>query len=133
MSTVSTETSVPRQRDASESALVDMMIHQAPIGIAFIGPDLRFHRINAVLAELVGKPDAEHADKLPSEVWPEELAVRAEAALHKVLADGVAVTESGYALGSAALPGETVPPRPPLTATWFPVHDADGQIACVGL
>src|SRR6202041_3007810 len=39
----------------------------------------------------------------------------------------------GYALGPAALPGETVPPRPPLTATWFPVHDADAQIACVGL
>src|ERR1700722_19903219 len=124
MSTVSTETSLPRQRDAAESALVDMMIPQAPIGIAFFGPDLRFRRVNAVLGEIVGKPQAEPADTLPSEASTEELAGRAEAALRKVLADGVTVTESGYPQGAPALPGETVPPRRPVTATWFPVHDA---------
>jgi PAS domain S-box-containing protein len=113
MFTVSTETSVPRQRDGSEGALADMLIHQAPVGMAFIGPDLRFRRVNAVLGEIVGKPEADHDDKLPSEVWPEELAARAEAALRKVLADGTSITESGYPEGH--------------TATWFPVRGAGEQ------
>ena len=93
---------MPRQRDASDSALVDMLIHQAPVGIAFFGPDLRFRRVNAVLGEISGKPGADHADKLPAEIWPEELAARAEAALRKVLADGTPVTESGYPHGHTA-------------------------------
>ena len=110
-----------------------MLIHQAPVAIAFFGPDLRFRRVNAALGEVIGKPDADHADKLPSEIWPEDLAARAEAALRKVLADGTSVTESGYPQGSNSRPGETLPPRPPLTASWFPVRDGDGQIAGVGL
>src|SRR5260370_41756750 len=96
-----------------------MLIDQAPLGMAFFGPDLRFRRVNAALGEIISKPVADHADKLPSEIWPEELAARAEAGLRKVLADGIAVTESGYPQGRTAL--------------WFPVHDADGQIAGVGL
>ncbi|HJY69139.1 MAG TPA: SpoIIE family protein phosphatase [Streptosporangiaceae bacterium] len=147
---MSTETSVPRQRDASDSALVDMVIHQAPVGIAFFGPDLRFRRVNAALGEVIGKPEADHADKLPSEIWPEELAVRAEAALRKVLADGTPVTE--FSMISGGRPPEIPPilggnlppqtpsapsgpqnPSAPLTASWFPVRDADGQIVGVGL
>jgi PAS domain S-box-containing protein len=124
---------VPRQRDASDSALVESLLHQAPVGLAFLGPDLRFRRVNAALGQIVGKPESDHDDKLPSDVWPEEVAARAEAALRKVLADGLPVTESGYPQGSTPFPGGTDPPGPPLTATWFPVHDADGQIVGVGL
>jgi PAS domain S-box-containing protein len=112
---------VPRQRDASDPALVDMLIHQAPVGIAIFGPDLRFRRVNAALAEIIGMPDADHAGKLPSETWPEELAARAEAALHKVLADGTAVTESGYPQGRTA------------SWSWFAAHDPAGEICGVGL
>ena len=96
-----------------------MLIHQAPVGIAFFGPDLRFRRVNAALGEVIGKPDADHADKLPSEIWPEELAVRAEAALRKVLADGTPVTEFSFTSGQRSPPDppcpwrETFPPRPP--------------------
>jgi PAS domain S-box-containing protein len=110
---------VPRQRDASDSALVDMLIHQAPVGLAFLGSDLRFRRVNAALAEIIGKPDADHADKLPSEIWPEEVATRAEAALRTVLAGGAAVTESGYPRGR--------------TASWFPLRDPAGAVCGVGL
>ena len=110
---------MPRQRDASDSALVDMLIHQAPVGLAFLGPDLRFRRVNAALGEIVGKPEADHDDKLPSEVWPEEMAARAEAAVRKVLADGLPITESGYPDSH--------------TASWFGVRDPAGEIAGVGL
>ena len=96
-----------------------MLVHQAPVGIALFGPDLRFRRVNAALGEIVGKPDADHGDKLPAEVWPEELGARAEAALRKVLADGTPVTEPGYPDGH--------------TASWFPLHDPAGEISGVGL
>jgi PAS domain S-box-containing protein len=143
---------VPRQRDASDYALVDSLIHQAPVGLAFLGPDLRFRRVNAALGQIVGKPEADHDDKLPSDVWPEEVAARAEAALRAVLADGLPVTEYSMLRGDdpplrpsggttppnpleapASLPGGTHPPGPPLNATFFPVHDADGVIAGVGI
>ena len=54
------ETSVPRQRDASESALVDMLMVEAPAGLALFGPDLRFRWVNAALTRLgaEGRPKA---------------------------------------------------------------------------
>jgi PAS domain S-box-containing protein len=110
---------VPRQRDASDSALVDSLIHQAPVGLAFLGADLRFRRVNAALSQIIGKPEADHADKLPSEIWPEEVAARAEAAARKVLADGLPITESGYPEGH--------------TASWFGLLDPAGEICGVGL
>ncbi len=126
----------------SDAALAESLIHQAPVGLAFLGPDLRFRRVNAALGQIVGKPEADHADKLPSEVWPQDLAARAEAAARKVLADGLPVTEHSITRGDD--PPQTppdhggparppVPPGPPLTATWFPVHDPDGEIVGVGL
>jgi PAS domain S-box-containing protein len=96
-----------------------MLVHQAPVGLAFLGPDLRFRRVNPALGQIVGLPEADHDDKLPSDVWPEDVASRAEAALRKVLADGAPIAESGYPQGH--------------TASWFAVRDADGQIAGVGL
>ena len=47
---MSTETSVPRPRDASAAALVDMLMLEAPVGLALFGPDLRFRWVNAALA-----------------------------------------------------------------------------------
>src|ERR1700760_889638 len=119
MSAVSTETSVPRQRDASDAALVETLMRQAPIGMAMVGPDLRFRWVNAALAQVVGVTEADHLEKTPGEAWPEELAARADAALAKVLADGTAVTESGYPGGHAA--------------TWFAVSEPDGTVSAVGL
>jgi PAS domain S-box-containing protein len=116
---VSTETSVPRQRDEPDAALKDSLFHQAPVGLAFLGPDLRFRRVNAALGAIIEKPEADHDDKLPSEVWPEEVAARAEAALRKVLADGLPITESGYPQGH--------------TASWFGVRDPAGEIVGAGL
>src|SRR5690348_8899793 len=120
------DTSVPRQRDASDTALADMLT-DAPVGLALFGPDLRFRWVNAALARLgedaeavplspeipavpaVQKPSADPSacrGLLPSETWPAPVASRAEAALRKVLAEGVPLTESGY-------PAVPVSPGPP--------------------
>jgi PAS domain S-box-containing protein len=95
------ETSVPRQRDAFDSALVDMLMVGAPVGLALFGHDLRFRWMNAALARFAGHPEADpssYAGLLPSEVWPREIAARAEASLRSVLADGVPLIEPGYPL-----------------------------------
>src|SRR5260370_30506176 len=112
---VSMETSVPRQRDASESALVDMLMAEAPAGLALFGPDLRFRWVNAALTRFGGHPEsdpASYAGRLPSEGWPPEVAARADAALRMVLAQGGPVIADGYPL----LPPTPPPPRPPRAA-----------------
>src|SRR6266852_1201694 len=149
------ETSVPRQRDASDSALVDMLMLEAPVGLALFGPDLRFRWVNAALTRLDGHAEADpssYAGLLPSEAWPEQIASRAEAALRKVLADGAPMVEPGYPLvtsptaeaaaavedgdaeaadADAGQPGDTTSVSG--CASWYPVHDAAGQVFGVGL
>src|SRR5271165_7631037 len=105
---VSMDTSVPRQRDASYSALVDMLMLEASVGLALFGPDMRFRWVNAALTRLGGQagsvppppspasgssrpasPDPSGwAGLLPSQAWPEPIATRAENALRLVLAEG---------------------------------------------
>jgi PAS domain S-box-containing protein len=149
---VSMETSVPRQRDASDSALVDMLMVEAPVGLALFGPDLRFRWVNAALTQLGGDAEADpssYAGLLPSEVWPAELAARAEAALRTVQASGVPMIEPGYPLISTTDPHPSHLPQPVEStedadavssaggmsgcASWFPVHDAAGEIFGIGL
>jgi PAS domain S-box-containing protein len=156
------ETSVPRQRDASESALVDMLMVEAPVGLALFGTDLRFRWVNAALTRLGGHAEADrasYAGLLPSEVWPTGIAARAEAALRLVLAEGAPLIEPGYPLvGSVAAgvpgspgagPAEAGPVEPVSgspggqapgdtgvvsgCASWFPVRDATGGIFGIGL
>jgi PAS domain S-box-containing protein len=107
-----------------------MLMREAPVGLALFGSDLRFRRVNAVLARLNGHSDADpsgYEGLLPSEVWGEEVAARAEAALRQVLADGTPLSEPGYVLGDASPAAGTA------TASWFPVHNAAGEVSAVGL
>jgi PAS domain S-box-containing protein len=134
---VSTDTSVPGQQDASDAALVDMLMLEAPVGLALFGSDLRFRWVNAALTRLAEDPEtgpsapsgphpapsASHPDPsawtglLPSEAWPEHVATRAETALRKVLEGGVPLAERGYPVMSRP------PDRPADPAD--PIHRAD--------
>jgi PAS domain S-box-containing protein len=184
------ETSVPRQRDASDSALMSMLMGQVPAGIALFGSDLRFRWVNEALTRLGAQPPAAGADPAarpadpvtaggvpaapgadpagpgpdpagyvglrPAEVWPAELATRAEAALRQVLADGKPLVEPGYppvseapaAPASAHAPAHAPAPahahapahaapaetsQAAACASWFPVRDATGEVFGVGL
>ncbi len=120
---MSTDTSVPRQRDASEtaeSALMDMLMFQAPVGLALFDADMRFHRVNESFVRLYAQGPADPAayvGRLPSEVWPEPDAAAAQAALTQVLADG------------SELPG------PDGQGRWFPIRDTapQGQAPVTGV
>jgi PAS domain S-box-containing protein len=125
-----------------------MLMLEAPVGLALFGPDLRFRWVNAALARLEGTDPAGYAERLPSEVWPEELAARAEAALRKVLADGAPVLARGEwgggkpphdrgdsqgGSGGMGPPGRNQSSPRGYTASWFPVHDAAGEVGGAGL
>src|SRR5215510_2506221 len=125
------DTSVPRQRDASDAALVDMLMLEAPVGLALFGPDSRFRWVNAALTRFSEKPGAEPSGlhgMLPSQAWPEPVAVRAEAALRRVLDEDVPLTERGYPALSAGAPADPAPADEQTSgcASWFPVHDTTG-------
>jgi PAS domain S-box-containing protein len=135
------DTSVPGQQDASDAALVDMLMLEAPVGLALFGSDLRFRWVNAALTRLNGQASTDPSGwtgQLPSEAWPEHVAVRAEAALRKVLDEGVPLAERGYPVMSppAGVPG-AVAASPAEDAcgcaSWFPVHDAAGKVFGAGL
>src|SRR5436190_21030972 len=153
------DTSVPGQQDASDAALVDMLMLEAPVGLALFGSDRRFRWVNAALTRLSERsgedpsaPSDPHPDPSawaglrPSAVWPEDVATRAEAALRKVLDEGMPLAERGYPVmsppaggsaspasassaSSAAAPAEDVCG----CASWFPVHDAAGKGFGAGL
>jgi PAS domain S-box-containing protein len=142
------DTSVPGQQDAPDAALVDMLMLEAPVGLALFGSDLRFRWVNAALTRLSDRAEADssapsdpHPDPsawaglLPSESWPEHVATRAEAALRKVLDDGAPLAERGYPVMSPP-PGSPAGPAAEDVcgcASWFPVHDAAGKVFGVGL
>src|SRR5436305_6885953 len=103
------DTSVPGQQDASDAGLVDMLMLEAPVGLALFGSDLRFRWVNAALTRLSERTGADPsppsdphpgpsawAGLRPSAVWPEHVATRAETALRKVLDEGVPLAERGY-------------------------------------
>jgi PAS domain S-box-containing protein len=58
--------SPPGQRLSHFQALYD----GAPVGLAFLSPDLRYVSINRQLAEMNGAPAHEHLGKLVSEILP---------------------------------------------------------------
>ncbi len=140
------DNSVPWRRGAPDAALVDMLMQEAPVGLALFGPDLRFRWVNAALTKLDGQAGADPsglpapaaplsapsapldwAGRLPSEAWPAHVAARAETALRKVLDEGVPLTERGYpAAGNADADVSGC-------ASWFPVRDAAGKVFGVGL
>jgi len=128
---VSMETSVPRQRDPSESALVDMLMLEAPVGLALFGTDSRFRWVNAALTRFDGGGEADpssYPGRRPADVWPPEIATRAEAALRQVLDGGLPVIDHGFPPVPSISPPPAVhtAPAPTAPAPTPPAPTADG-------
>jgi PAS domain S-box-containing protein len=131
--------------DVSDSALLATLLREAPIGFAFFGTDLCFRRVNRSLARLCGRNGADHIGQPPSRVWPEPLALRAEAAIRKVLADDqplfepdqpISMLKGGVRAGEENGGGEHLGARPQArhwSFSWFPSHGPEGAISGVAL
>jgi PAS domain S-box-containing protein len=119
--------------DDSDSALLATLLSDAPVGFAFLGADLRFRRVNKALAGLRsdGQRDAggaapadardEYTGRLPSQVWPGDIADKAESAARQVLTTGepVKIADESVAAGDQVRHWDF---------SWFPSRDPDGQI-----
>jgi PAS domain S-box-containing protein len=136
------DTSVPKQSDAPDSALVDMLMLEAPVGLALFGSDMRFRWVNAALTRLGGPAGVDGSDLsgrahpdpsswarlLPSQAWPEPIATRAENALRQVLAEGVPLAEVGY----PAVWSPAAAPTPKLSTSGADVP-AGSDVAAIGV
>src|SRR5215469_8550172 len=140
---MSTDTSVPQPRmsgmDVSDSALLATLLREAPIGFAFFGTDMSFRRINRSLARLHGRNGPDHLGLTPSQVWPEQLASRAESAIRRVLEDDQPLYEPDQPIGvvggnRSGGQGKENGAQPRHWAfSWFPSHDPEGGISGVAL
>jgi PAS domain S-box-containing protein len=130
---LSADTSVPKQREAGlgefESWLPDAVLRDAPAGMAVLDADLRFVWVNPALGRIYDRPVSDFAGQPVAAVLPAVDAARAEAALHRVLAQGRPLTET-FETGAAGTPGAPPGQR---TFHWFGVHDSGGALAGAGL
>jgi PAS domain S-box-containing protein len=95
---IAAETSaVERMRDAL--AALEGLFTQSPIGLAMLGPDLRFLRVNEALARMDGVPVAEHVGRTVTEVAPGAGAL--ESAMQRALERGEAVVDFRHTSGAA--------------------------------
>ncbi|KOU25590.1 SpoIIE family protein phosphatase [Streptomyces sp. WM6368] len=74
-------------------AALQSLFTQSPIGLATLGTDLRFLRVNDALARMNGVSAAEHLGKRLTEVVPGVNAVALEATMQQVLEQGTAVVD----------------------------------------
>ncbi|MET8504920.1 SpoIIE family protein phosphatase [Streptomyces sp. NPDC004787] len=83
---------VLRMRD--NLAALESLFTQSPIGLATLGPDLRFLRVNDALARMNGVPAADHIGRRLTEVVPGINAGALEALMRQVLDTGTAVVDA---------------------------------------
>ncbi|SME91221.1 PAS domain S-box-containing protein [Streptomyces sp. Amel2xC10] len=89
---VAVETSqVLRMRDSL--AALESLFSQSPIGLATLGTDLRFLRVNDALARMNGVSAAAHVGRRLTEVVPGVNATALEATMREVLDRGIAVVD----------------------------------------
>ncbi|MET9379109.1 SpoIIE family protein phosphatase [Streptomyces sp. NPDC002992] len=89
---IAVETSEVLQMRDSLAALQSLFT-QSPIGLATLGPDLRFLRVNDALARMNGVSAAEHLGRRLTEVVPGVNAAALEATMRQVLERGEAVVD----------------------------------------
>ncbi|MDL5054297.1 PAS domain-containing protein [Oscillatoria laete-virens NRMC-F 0139] len=108
-------------------ALLDTLLTAAPVGMCFIDPQLRFVRINPMLAALNGLPREAHLGQKFPELFP-EMAERFGPIIEQVLSTGEPILNLEL---SGIPPGSTEPGY--WLANYYPVRDEQGQVLGVGL
>jgi PAS domain S-box-containing protein len=112
-------------------SLLDSMLANAPIGLAFFDSHCRFMRVNQVFAEMTGVPLSRHLGRTLPELLPQPVAQALESTVQRVFAEEAAV-------GNLELAGQSDPSgkhnRP---WTWlvsaYPVRTTAHQVRRVGL
>ena len=119
------EATSARRDTTNVESLLDQVMLQSPVGIAVFDRDLRYVRLNQVVADIHGLPIRQHYGKRPGEVHP-KLTGLAEPLLERVLRTGEKVLDQRL---SATLDdgGERH-----WLASCFPIRDVAGELTGVG-
>jgi PAS domain S-box-containing protein/putative nucleotidyltransferase with HDIG domain len=88
----------------SQLAEITFYYDNAPIGLAVLDADLRYLRINNLLAEMNGIPAAEHLGKTVKEIVP-ALEEQARKVVSEIIKTGKPVTDIEFSGETAAQPG----------------------------
>jgi PAS domain S-box-containing protein len=115
-----------RMRVQSAVALLDVIFERAPIGLALLGTDVRYVRVNDRLAEINGVPAAEHVGRTIPELLPD--------LPPQVAADVLRVARTGEPLSEVEVTGGTRVGETDrrFLASYWPVRHA-GEMLGVGI
>lgn len=116
-----------RERDESLAQLATLF-RTAPIGLGFLDTDLRYVRVNDVLAEINGSPPEAHTGRHPSEVLG-RAGVAVEKALRHVLTSGEPMEKRETTSAELGMPG----PVRHLAGSFYPVRGTDGRTLGLGV
>ena len=118
-----------REAEQAETlALLDSLLATAPIGLSFVDRELRYVRINRMLADINGVPVEQSLGRTVREVLPEE-ADRLEPLLRQVFETGEPLRDAEVALALEGRRG----PVPPLPGEHLPGAGHAGRGALGGL
>ena len=109
---------------AGTVALLESVIDDAPVGIALFDADLRFLRVNEELLRLNGLELADHLGRHVDEVLPDP---RIRESIERALATGRPVLDVAF----RGVHRRTGSPQH-VSASYYPVRDADGTVVGVG-
>jgi PAS domain S-box-containing protein len=112
-----------RARRSAEQAWaqLDAIVDHAPLGIAFLDREMRYRRVNRVLAELNGTAPEDHLGRTPRELLPGLPADQLEEAFRRVLETGEPLVDVEVVGEGPAAPGKL---RTTL-ASWYAIRVGD--------
>jgi PAS domain S-box-containing protein len=113
--------------DETFAALESLLVH-APVGFAFFDRELRFVRVNEVVARINGLPVQAHIGRTVGEIAPIN-AGTVEPVLEQIFRTGEPVVNLEIAGEAPSAPGE----RRTWLAGFYPVRRPDGAISWVGI
>jgi PAS domain S-box-containing protein len=114
--------------ELSDVALFETLILEAPVAFAFYDTDMRYRRLNRMLADINALSMEAHIGMLPSEVLPDPLGTAIEARLAQVLDTGAIVSDDDFTARSP-LTGELAH----YESQWYPARAGDGSIIGVAV
>ncbi|WP_242340263.1 MULTISPECIES: PAS domain-containing protein [unclassified Anaeromyxobacter] len=113
-----------RAAEARVRAVLDAIFDNAPLGIGLLDPELRFARVNRVLAEINGVPAEAHVGKRPRELLPDMPHDEVEAAFREVLSTGQPKIDVELSGETPAAPGHLRH----WVESWYPVRVAGATL-----
>ena len=119
-------------------SLLDSMLANAPIGLAFFDRHCRFVRVNQVFADMAGVPLSRHLGRTVLELLPQPVAQELENTVLRVFADEQAVRNlelTTPAVTNPAVNGQRG--KPARSSTWlasaYPVRTTPHEVRWVGV